>query len=147
MRPNNAKFDQLFEELVPPQGACKTLAGELIRATNRLAYRFYNDGDVIGHGYGRYTCNQPARFIIQNISTAPQYFRLHDILNTMWGMWWDDEKYGELLHELVDKITEYIIVNKVELDTHHISEGVNDMLSAMYYDKEEDEERDDEEDY
>ena len=36
----------LFEELVPAEGPCETVAGELIRAISRIGYRDWNDGDV-----------------------------------------------------------------------------------------------------
>ena len=38
-----AEFDEIIK-LMPMMGNCDTLAGELIRAANRLAYDFYNNG-------------------------------------------------------------------------------------------------------
>jgi hypothetical protein len=37
------QFDELIK-LMPASGSCDTMAGELIRAANRLAYDFYNNG-------------------------------------------------------------------------------------------------------
>lgn len=39
-----AEFQKLTEELMPAQGEASTVAGEMIRACNRLAYDFYNNG-------------------------------------------------------------------------------------------------------
>ena len=31
---------------------------------SRIAYRFYNDGDMVNIAYGKETCNPAARFLI-----------------------------------------------------------------------------------
>lgn len=54
------KIDALFEELVPASGKADTVAGEIIRAVCRIGYRWFNDGDMVGVGYWKETCN-PAR--------------------------------------------------------------------------------------
>jgi hypothetical protein len=36
--------DKLFQDLVPSVGDCKTLQGELIRASSRISYDWYNNG-------------------------------------------------------------------------------------------------------
>ena len=58
-----SRNDALFARLVRPVGACESLAGEILRAANRIAYRWYNDGDELGRGYGNETCNPAARFL------------------------------------------------------------------------------------
>ena len=64
MTKNHERINQLFEELVPASGKAESLAGELVRAMARIGYRWYNDGDQVGIGYGRETCNPAARFLI-----------------------------------------------------------------------------------
>ena len=59
-----------FQELVPLEGKADTLAGEIVRAISRIGYRFYNDGDQVGVGYGKQTCNPPARFLASATNTA-----------------------------------------------------------------------------
>ncbi len=59
------KVDALFQKLVPPMGKADSLAGEMIRAACRIGYRFYNDGDQLGIGYGKETCNAAGRFLIK----------------------------------------------------------------------------------
>ena len=41
------EFDAWYDKYVPSCGKCDTLAGEIIRAINRLVYRWYNDGDTV----------------------------------------------------------------------------------------------------
>jgi hypothetical protein len=37
--------DAIYNDLVAPQGSSETIEGEILRAVNRLSYRYYNDGD------------------------------------------------------------------------------------------------------
>lgn len=64
MREAEQKINALFEELVPPSGKADTVAGEIIRAVSRIGYRNYNDGDHVGVGYGKETCNPAARYLM-----------------------------------------------------------------------------------
>ena len=51
------------KRLMPPSGKTETVAGEIIRATDRIWYRWWNDGDKINVGYGKETCNGTARYL------------------------------------------------------------------------------------
>ena len=59
----NAASD-LFKQLVPRSGPADTVEGEMVRAINRIIYRCYNDGDVIGKGYGKETVTPSAEWLI-----------------------------------------------------------------------------------
>ena len=48
---------------MPGMGKAETVAGEIIRATDRIWYRWWNDGDKINVGYGKETCNGTARYL------------------------------------------------------------------------------------
>lgn len=63
MTANEKRIEALFDELVPASGAAATVAGEITRAINRLVYRNYNDGDHLGVGYGKETCNPAGRYL------------------------------------------------------------------------------------
>ena len=109
----DAKLDnrmhELFEELVPPYGKADSEAGEIVRAYNRIAYRFYNDGDRLGKGYGIETCNAAGRYLkVHDCGT-----RISDYVNKLWGGYGSDSYYESLLDmlgwaviELVDSIPE-----------------------------------------
>lgn len=64
MTAREEKINALFNELVPASGKADTVAGEIIRAVSRISYRNYNDGDHIGIGYGKETCNPAARYLM-----------------------------------------------------------------------------------
>lgn len=53
----------LFEKYVPMSGKCDTVGGEMVRAISRIIYRWYNDGDIAGVGYGRETVNPSVRYL------------------------------------------------------------------------------------
>ena len=42
-----SKINDLTEQYVCSVGKCETVAGEILRAYNRVVYRYFNDGDVI----------------------------------------------------------------------------------------------------
>ena len=51
------KLSRMFDEHVPMSGKADTVGGEIVRAISRIGYRWWNDGDHIGVGYGNETCN------------------------------------------------------------------------------------------
>ncbi len=53
MTKNEERLSKLFKELVPDMGKAESLAGELVRAINRIGYRFCNDGDMVNIAYGK----------------------------------------------------------------------------------------------
>lgn len=128
------KINALFEELVPDSGKADTVAGEIIRAISRIGYRNYNDGDHLGIGYGRETCNPAGRFLAAKCS--PEIARL---VSDAWGIC-DDEAYDKALAQLEDAVLDYIEKHP-ELKT-----TVNDEDMWDSRDKDEDVDRDDEED-
>lgn len=127
----NKRFDELSDKIMKPSGKSDTVSGELIRSVNRICYRFYNDGDVIGCGYGNETCNAAGRYILQYGNKE-----MKDILNIMWdGTVNDtecamaDKPYELLLSQLVEETVKYIDSENSELDKEP-----EDMLD--FFDKE-----------
>ena len=125
----NKVFDDLFDELVPDMGPAKSLGGEIVRATARIGYRWYNDGDKVYVGYGRETCNQAARFLRYNLPD-----NMNDLVAALAETNSDDEKYEEAVQNLVDGVADYIMstpeIKKVPL--------MHEMFDEIYYDREED---------
>lgn len=119
------KMDVLFEKLVPPSGKCDSLAGEIIRAASRIGYRFFNDGDQLGIGYGKETCNAAGRFLIKRTNE-----KIADIVSDMFGLY-SEEKYENKLKELLDAVVEHVEGNPELRQTE-----TEDMFD--YYDKDED---------
>lgn len=102
MTANDMRLEQLFNELVPPSGKADSLAGEIVRATMRISYRNFNDGDRIGVGYGRETCNPPARFLLMK---APP--EITGLVRALWGMK-SDTGYEAVLDAMIGLVADYI---------------------------------------
>lgn len=66
-------WEQLFEKYVPACGMAETVGGEILRSMTRIIYRFYNDGDMVGIGYGNETVNSSDRYLVHNV---PDYVTL-----------------------------------------------------------------------
>lgn len=102
MTKTQERIDALFEALVPAQGPADTVAGEIIRATCRIGYRFTNDGDQIGIGYGKETCNPAARYL--------QEWTDDSVLSALIKMWclYDENAYEEALEAMCEAVLAYI---------------------------------------
>ena len=135
MTKNAERMNKLFEELVPFNGKADSLAGELLRATGRIGYRFFNDGDRIGTGYGKETYNPAARFLIKK---APK--EIADLAAGLWGME-SEAGYEAVLDILVGKVADYIEANPQLRD-----EPTEDMWDYTDPDEDIDDDWEDEED-
>lgn len=56
-------YNELCDKYVPACGKAKTVGGEIVRAVTRIHYRFYNDGDFAGYGYGVETAGSPCSYL------------------------------------------------------------------------------------
>ena len=129
------KINELFEELVPCSGKADTVAGEIIRAICRIGYRNYNDGDHIGVGYGRETCNPAARYLMKFGDN-----KIDDAIDAIWGVE-SDATYDAGLAELETAVLNYLEENP-ELKTTKNNEDMweyrTDDDEDVYEDEEED---------
>ena len=130
---NEERINGFFEELVPVKGKCESLAGEIIRATARIGYRYYNDGDMVGVGYGKETCNPAARFLLNRLPS-----KLVETVVQLWGER-NEMKYEKLLDELNGGVADYI-ENHPELRL----QPTNDMLDFRDSDEDVDDGEDEE---
>ena len=62
---SNYDFDKLFDVLVPPSGKADTVAGEVVRALNKVDYRDFNDGEVFYESDGLDTCGGAMAFVAE----------------------------------------------------------------------------------
>ena len=102
MTPNNKNLQILFDELVPQIGKASSLAGEIVRAAGRIGHRWFNDGDQIGIGYGKETCNAPARFLLIHGNNS-----IRALVTKLWGLS-DYENYARTLDQLIGEIVRYV---------------------------------------
>ena len=105
MTKNEERLSKLFKEMVPDMGKAESLAGELVRAINRIGYRFCNDGDMVNIAYGKETCNPPARFLI-----AKGNHEIADLTVALWEIFSEDA-YEKVLDTLEGAVADYIEQN------------------------------------
>ena len=108
MTKTEERINALFEELVPASGKADTVAGEIIRATCRIGYRWVNDGDQLGIGYGKETCNPAARYLGWTCDDDK-------IASLLWNLMYDpiyddsyDGAYDAALKRLMESILDYL---------------------------------------
>lgn len=63
--PLSAKAEELFKALVPREGHCTTLQGELLRASTKIGYDWFNNG------WGWNNWSGAVVFLAQNFSKLP----------------------------------------------------------------------------
>lgn len=98
-----------FDKAVPDTGAADNLYGEIVRAINRIGYRWYNDGDKLGVGYGKQTCNAAGRFLLEKCDSS-----VSDAVVALWGER-SESKYEKLLGQAETAIVIYLKANKEQL--------------------------------
>ena len=91
--------ENLYDKLVPGMGNAKTVEGEMLRAINRIAYRYYNDGDEYHTGYGTETAG-PAHSFLVNAS--------HPLKSAMVKIFGDGTNYEQTIKDALSTILDYI---------------------------------------
>ena len=89
----------LYDKLVAGQGKSETVEGEMLRAINRIAYRYYNDGDEYMRGYGTETAG-PAHSFLVNAN--------HPLKSAMVKIFGDGTNYEQTIKDALDTILDYI---------------------------------------
>lgn len=82
------------EDYMPGSGKANTKGGELVRAAQRILTEYYNNGNMIGRGYGNETVNPAARYIVEKTSFEGND-EIKDMLNHVVQM--DDNEYNSWL--------------------------------------------------
>ena len=99
------RISDLFDKLVPGSGNADTVEGEIIRALNRIIYRWGNDGDHFAQGYGLKQPG-PAMEFLTDASGIPSEIR------AKFKAWEDDNfsnDYGkEELEDLAQIALQYV---------------------------------------
>ena len=104
----------VFDALVPASGASDNLGGEIMRAAMRIAYRYWNDGDIAGEGYGRETVNPAVRFLNARVRKASSLRTIIDqLMHFVDRAYCDitDKEYERLTQNLLAEATRYIVTN------------------------------------
>lgn len=106
-------LEHLFEELVPPEGMSETVAGELVRASMRVLYRDYNDGDRFYEGYGLETCGSSIAYLIDMIpAVSEKVSKMYEEIHR----YEEDDAYTDAIENIALLVIKYIIENPETLD-------------------------------
>lgn len=136
---DDAKFDELFDKYVPACGKANTLGGEIVRAINRIVYRYYNDGDTVDRYYGNdYNLLRVCDTFLNMY--CPAYHSLSNI---------NELEYEKHLCDRLKKVLDYLIANP---NVFEIPNSIDCIANAPYepleYDDEDyDYDCDDEDEY
>ena len=96
------EFETLRDEYVPGIGMADTVGGEIIRAMDRLVYRWYNDGDRPYNGYGNETCNSSFRYLLSKLrdeNGRPNCPNLGGL---------DEEEYWDGIADLMQTVKDFL---------------------------------------
>ena len=124
------EWEAMEDRLMPVSGKAETVAGEIIRAVDRIWYRWWNDGDKINVGYGRETCNGTARYL--------EKIRGTDFPAEVWNGSLGEDAYTEFTENLVAEMYAFIKAHP-ELETTPNSEDSRMDFIDSDLDREEDE--------
>jgi len=126
-----ARNNPLYDKLVAGMGKSETVEGEMLRAINRIAYRYYNDGDKYFQGYGTETAG-PAHSFLVNAN--------HPLKSAMVKIFGDGTNYEQTIKDALDTILDYIESRQGK----YTPNNVGDMFD---YEPEFEDDEDDEDDY
>jgi len=135
-------LEQLHDEFVPVTGIADTVGGEIVRAINRIVYRWNNDGDEIGWDYGIETVNSSYEYLLEVGALADDEFEGLDLSG---NYDYDLKIYGDFLKSIMGEIIEYLHDNPELFD----KENTEDSRSGFTYSEENqyEEEEEDEDNY
>lgn len=131
----------LFEKYVPAAGPCETVGGEIVRAMNKVLYRWENDGDKAGEGYGRETVNPAVRYLHEQLEKYGYEMKLMNGVESH-GWWSWDDKYDTIAYNdaqtVLNMLEKYPELFETENDDDYL-----DYRTADDVDNDYDEEKDD----
>ena len=141
---NTTQFSSLFDELVPGVGPADTIAGEIIRAVNRLVYRAWNDGDMFWQDYGIETVGPVYMYLHSLDLQNDSFYRVLDALDALEGKEFDDYYYllQDLIDATVDLINDNSLLKAMRNDDDCLNNCYYEQAFARFGDPNEDEDLD-----
>lgn len=99
---------KLFNKYVPVYGKAATLGGEILRAINRIVYKFYNDGDTTTHYYSsRYNHSYGAELFLKKY--VPDYDPTRNIV--------EPAEFEEKISQNLKRVLKYLEDNPALFET------------------------------
>jgi len=100
------RLTALWDKLGTFMGQCETVEGEMLRAVNKIVYRYFNDGDLYHRGYGIETAGGAHAYLVDvspvRTELAPVFEGMERALD------FGDERYEEGLNEMTRIVVEYV---------------------------------------
>lgn len=96
--------NKIYEKLVPVQGKAETLQGEMLRAINRLIYRFHNDGDYWFDGPGIDSVGSVESFLM-HCARCKYVDIAEELLASQFAK---EKKYEKQIYAILEKILDHI---------------------------------------
>lgn len=100
---------ELFDLLVPSTGSALTEAGEIIRALNKIGYRYYNDGDMFFEEDAGGAENA-ASFLCQKVDKVEDKFQ--EMADKAIDYFYDNDEYENDLKDIVKHVIDYIFLHE-----------------------------------
>ena len=128
--------EPLYDKLVAGMGKSETVEGEMLRAINRIAYRYYNDGDEYMTGYGTETAG-PAHSFLVNAN--------HPLKSAMIKIFKDGTNYEQTIKDALDTILDYIESRQGKYTPNNVGDMFDyepEFEDEEYYDDYDDEDDD-----
>lgn len=119
---NKMLLSEAHDLFVPDSGMAESVAAEILRATMRVLYRWYNDGDKFFEGYGLDTAGSSANYLIDKDINC-----LDEVLQSA-EMYTLDNEYEDAMSDLMSEVVEKLANNPdmwVEINTEDSREHPN----------------------
>ena len=125
--------DVYYTALIPGLGKCDTQEGEMLRAINKIIYRYWNDGDYFFQGYGCETAGPAHSYLVGLSILADELSPKFREIEFKYG-----HDYEIRLYEVLEVILDYIDSKNGSYLPNSI-----DMLDSVAHFKDDEEEDDD----
>lgn len=137
---DDKRWEELTDKYVPDMGKADTIGGEILRAMNRLVYRYYNDGDTVDRYYGG---------DLNILKSANDFIVSQRIPNYVDLEGFSDFIYEDNLCKNLKIVLDYIVANPNLFEMENTEDFIENAPrnDAWYDDGEDDEWYDDEDDY
>ena len=128
-------LEALYQQYVPACGKANTVGGEIVRAINRVVYKYYNDGDTV---YRYYSCSYNHSWACDTFldKYVPTYISMKDIT--------DDFRFENALCKNLKNVVDWLRANPAIFE---VSNSEDCLDGAPYQEwQDEDDEYDEEDD-
>lgn len=122
-------FSALCDKFVPSEGKAYTVGGEIVRAISRIVYRWYNDGDYAGYGYGIDTVGSACTYLYAEF---PEF---EESIECLINIVDSEDKYNKALLALQNVVANYLDSHPELFGKKNNNDCVEDYSECIYEDE------------